>query len=75
MDLWLVSSNDKTHIKPTSVHGMLWLQTHFETNQWEAISSHRVFLDKSNAKLLSDDAKQAGLIIHSVQAATTLNKI
>ncbi len=75
MDLWLVSSSDKTHIRPTSIHGMLWLQTHFENIHWEAIASHSIFLDKSNAKILVNDAKQAGLIIHSVQPAITLNKI
>ncbi len=75
MDLWLISANDKTHIRATSVHGMLWLQTHFDNSQWEAISSQRIILDKTNAEMLSIDAQEAGLILNSVQSASILNKI
>jgi len=75
MDLWLISSNDNTHIRATSVHGMLWLQTHFDNSQWEAISSQRIVLNKNNAEMLSMDAKEAGLILNSVQSSSILNKI
>ena len=74
MDLWIISSNDKTQIRATSVHGMLWLQTHFDSSQWEAISSQRIILNKNNAEILSMDAQEAGLILNSVQTASTLNK-
>ena len=66
MDIWLVKSKEWTHVRPASVHGMLWLQTHFESNHWEAIASEQVTLSKSNANLLAEDAKNAGLIINSV---------
>ena len=75
MDISLTENRNGTQIEPKSIHGMLWLQTHFENIHWEAIASHSIFLDKSNAKILVNDAKQAGLIIHSVQPAITLNKI
>ena len=66
MDIWFINSNDRVHVRATSVHGMLWLQTHFESNHWEAIASEQVTLNKSNAQMLVQDAKQAGLIINSV---------
>ena len=66
MDIWFINSNDRVHVRATSVHGMLWLQTHFESNYWEAIASEQVTLNKSNAQMLIQDAKQAGFIINSV---------
>ncbi len=75
MDLWLISSGNRTHIRATSVHGMLWLQTHFETSEWEAISSQQVVLSKNNAEMLTNDAKQAGLILNSVPTLASLSKI
>ena len=65
MDIWFINSNDRVHVRAGSVHGMLWLQTHFESNHWEAIASEQVKLNKSNAALLAHDAKEAGLIINS----------
>ena len=75
MDLLLISSSDKTHIRASSVHGMLWLQTHFDNSQWEAISSQRIILDKKNAEMLYLDAQEAGLILNSVQSEAILSKI
>ena len=66
MDIWFINSNDRIHVRAASVHGMLWLQTHFESSHWEAIASEQVTLNKSNADMLSQDAREAGLIINSV---------
>ena len=66
MDIWFINSNDRVHVRAASVHGMLWLQTHFESDHWEAIASEQVTLNKSNAGMLAQDAKDAGLIINSV---------
>ena len=66
MDIWFINSNDRVHVRAASVHGMLWLQTHFESNHWEAIASDQVTVAKSNAQMLVQDAKEAGLIINSV---------
>ena len=66
MDIWFINSNDRVHVRAASVHGMLWLQTHFESKHWEAIASEQVTLDKSNVHILAQDAKEAGLIINSV---------
>ena len=68
MDLWLVYSSDKTHIKATSIHGTLWLQTHFETSQWDAISSQSIVLNRNNAEMLIIDAQKAGLSINHLPA-------
>ncbi len=66
MDIWFINSNDRVHVRAASVHGMLWLQTHFESDHWEAIASEQVTLNKSNAMLLANDANEAGLIINAV---------
>ena len=66
MDIWFINSGERVHVRAASVHGMLWLQTHFESNHWEAIASEQVTLNKSDAGQLAQDAKDAGLIINSV---------
>ena len=51
MDISLVNidNNSNQFLKPTSVIGMLWLQTHFEDNQWEALSNNQVIISKENS--------------------------
>ncbi len=66
MDIWFINSSERVHVRAASVHGMLWLQTHFESNHWEAIASEQVTLSKNNAAMLAQDAKEAELIISSV---------
>ncbi len=66
MDIWFINSNERVHVRATSVHGMLWLQTHFESEHWEAIASEAVTLSISNAEMLANDASEAGLILNSV---------
>ncbi len=66
MDICFEATNNQTHLRVESVHGMLWLQTHFESNHWEAIASGQVILSNSNAESLYLDATNAGLIINSV---------
>ena len=39
MDISLSDKKNGTLIEPKSVHGMLWLQTHFESIHWETISN------------------------------------
>ena len=64
MDIWLIDTPEGTQLRPESVHGMLWLQTHFEDTHWEAIASSKVILPTEDAKELSDDANKAGLTIN-----------
>ena len=75
MDICLVNidNNSNKSLKPTSVIGMLWLQTHFEDNQWEALSNDQVIISKENSKLLVKDAISAGLKIKSSSGVSILD--
>jgi hypothetical protein len=75
MDIFLVNidNNSNKSLKPTSIIGMLWLQTHFEDNQWEALSNNQVIISKENSKLLVKDAISAGLKIKSSSGVSILD--
>ena len=75
MDICLVNidNNSNKSLKPISVIGMLWLQTHFEDNQWEALSNNQVIISKENSKLLVNDAISAGLNIKSFSGVSMLD--
>ena len=68
MDICLINidKNSTKSIQPRSILGMLWLQTHFENDQWEALSNNSVLISKENSKLLIKDATSAGLNIKSI---------
>ena len=75
MDICLVDidNNSNKSLRPTSVIGMLWLQTHFEDNQWEALSNNQVIISKENSKLLVKDAISAGLKIKSFSGVSMID--
>ena len=75
MDICLVNidNNLNKSLKPTSIIGMLWLQTHFENDQWEALSNEEVIISEENSKLLIKDAISAGLNIKSFSRASMLD--
>ena len=75
MDICMINVDNRLNksISPTSVHGMLWLQTHFDNDQWEAISENRVLLSDSDAKLLIEDADLAGVKIESISEISILD--
>ena len=75
MDICLVDidNNSNKSLKPTSIIGMLWLQTHFDDNQWEALSNNQVIISKENSKLLVNDAISAGLNIKSFSGVSMLD--
>ena len=75
MDICLVNIDNNLNkcLKPTSVIGMLWLQTHFENDQWEALSNNAVIISKENSKLLVNDATSAGLNIELVSGVSMLD--
>ncbi len=75
MDLWLIKTKEWTHIRARSVHGILWLQTHFEDDQWDALAEERVKLTTGDADLLSQDAEAAGLTVNSVPAFVNSKKL
>ena len=75
MDICLIDidNNSNKSLHPTSVIGMLWLQTHFEDNQWEALANNQVIISKENSKLLVNDAISAGLNIKSFSGVSMLD--
>ena len=75
MDICLVNidNNSNKSLKPMSIIGMLWLQTHFENDQWEALSNNAVIISKENSEFLVKDATSAGLIIKLVSGVSMLD--
>ena len=75
MDICLVNidNNLNKSIKPVSVIGMLWLQTHFENDEWESLSNNAVIISKENSELLVKDATSAGLNIESFSGVSMLD--
>ena len=65
MDICLITIDNYLNksLQPKSAFGMLWLQTHFENDQWEALSNSTVIISEGNSKLLIEDAISAGLDI------------
>ena len=75
MDISLSDKRTGTQIEPKSVHGILWLQTHFESNHWESISNGLVMISKKDAELLSKDAQKAGINVNFVNSLSQIDKI
>ena len=75
MDISLSDKRNGTQIEPKSVHGILWLQTHFESEHWESISNGLVIIPSKDAEMLSEDAKKAGLNINFINSLTQIDKI
>ena len=65
MDICLITidKNLNKSLQPKSSFGMLWLQTHFEIDKWEALSNSTVIISAENSQLLIEDATNAGLDI------------
>ena len=75
MDISLTNldNNLNKSLVPTSIHGMLWLQTHFQDIQWEALSEGRVILSEEDAKLVKEDAELAGINIEFMSDLSILD--
>ena len=75
MDICLINIDNNLNktLKPTSIIGMLWLQTHFENDQWEALSNDEVIISKENSVLLVKDASSAGLNVESFSGVSMLD--
>ena len=69
MDLTLANLGQTDRLMPSSVLGMLWLQTHFEDEHWELLSRGEVELEPSCSASLCQDATAAGLVITRIPAA------
>ena len=75
MDISLSNKRNGTQIKPTSIHGILWLQTHFESEHWESISNGLVMIPTNDAKMLGEDAHMAGLNVNFINSLSQIDKI
>ena len=75
MDICLSDKRNGTQIEPKSVHGILWLQTHFESKHWESISNGLVVIPFKDAKMLGEDAISAGLNINFINSLSQIDKI
>ncbi len=74
MDLWLVETAEGTQLCPKSVHGMLWLQTHFENEHWEAIANNQLKIPLEDAEELFEDASEAGVMLNLLPALSVPGK-
>lgn len=75
MDISLSDKRNGTQIEPKSVHGILWLQTHFESEHWESISNGLVIIPTKDAEMLDQDAKKAGINVNFINSLTQIDKI
>jgi len=66
MDIFLVEANESVQVSPMTIHGMLWLQTHFEETHWNALAESLVKLPIEDAKILRQDAEEAGLRLNQL---------
>ena len=75
MDICLatIDNNLNKSLQARSALGMLWLQTHFDNEQWESLSNNEVILSKENSNLLVKDATSAGLKIKSFSGVSMLD--
>ena len=71
MDLSFAAAGASIQVIPRSPLGMLWLQTHFETDNWDLICSGQARLTASSCQHLSRDARQAGLAVGEQPAASS----
>ena len=75
MDISLLGKRNGTQIEPISVHGILWLQTHFESDHWESISNGLVLIPTKDAEMLRVDALKAGLNVNFINSLSQIDKI
>ena len=75
MDISLSEKRIGTQIQPKSVHGILWLQTHFESNHWESISDGLVIIPTKDAEMLGEDARESGLNVNFINSLSQIDKI
>ena len=74
MDICLINIDNNLNktLHPTSALGMLWLQTHFDDNQWEALANNAAIISEENSELLIEDATSAGLEIKTFSGISML---
>ena len=69
-DLCLTEMSGSFRLEARSVLGLLWLQTHFESDTWELVCSGDVRISAASSLDLQRDASAAGLTVHRIQVRT-----
>ena len=75
MDISLFEKRNGTQIEPKSIHGILWLQTHFESDHWDSISNGLAIIPTKDAEMLGEDALMAGLNVNFINSLSQIDKI
>ena len=75
MDISLSYKLNGIKIEPKSVHGILWLQTHFESEHWESICNGLVMIPTKDAEMLREDAQKAGISVNFINSLSQIDKI
>ena len=75
MDIRLTKVDNKSNklLTPASIHGMLWLQTHFENDEWKALSENKILISDADCHNLITDAKSAGLLVEIISDVSILD--
>lgn len=68
MDLAIAVVDRDARLVPLSVHGLLWLQTHFDSSDWDCVCSGRARLHTDGVTSLCRDAREAGLQVTQASA-------
>ena len=64
-DIYLDRLNQQCiRVQPKSVHGILWLQTHFPDDYWDELAMGTIAVDSVDAVTLSQVAELSGLHVH-----------
>ena len=56
-------------LHPQSIHGVLWLQTHFPASEWDDLLKDKACFGGDCLDHLLSDAVDAGLLVHLPIAA------
>tara|TARA_B100000700_G_C14619029_1_gene657232 strand:+ start:235 stop:462 length:228 start_codon:yes stop_codon:yes gene_type:complete len=72
MDICFVEREEDIQIFPQSILGTLWLQTHFPSDHWEALTENLAIIDKSCRKELFEDVRAAGLKLNFIENLCTV---
>ena len=75
MDISILNKRYGTQLEPRSVHGVLWLQTHFESKHWESIINGLVIIPSKDSEILAQDAQKAGLNVNFINSLSHIDKI
>ena len=54
---------------PQSIHGVLWLQSHFPASDWDALLQDQACFSADCLDHLLSDAVAAGLLVHQLVPA------